>query len=321
MMNLEVLRERWLADRPLYEEFCKRIKQILEDETRQLGIVCTVQARPKEVSSFLKKALLKKYADPYEEIHDKAGARIICTYSASLPQLEQMIRKLFVVRSYDNKKLGLDYDKLGYLGIHFEVELPSELLKSHEKFRGLICEIQLHTHAQNLWADVSHELSYKPSQPSPVEIKRLIYRLMALVEIFDDEVAKARETLLGLPGFEEAQMLDILDNQFYRFTAKHYDRELSLKTLLKLRTLLSKEELAGFGSLVEAFVQRNEDKLVEIFCQYADDDRSNPLLFQPEAFLIFERLEKDPFRLKDIWADIFPVELLESLATIWGKLI
>ena len=321
MTNLEALRERWLSERPLYGEFCKRVKGILETEARRVGIACTVHARPKEVASLLKKALRKRYANPYEEILDKAGVRVVCTYYDSLSQLEAIVRNLFVVHSYENKTLGLEYDKLGYLGIHFEVSLPETCVEPDDKYRGLICEIQLHTGAQNLWADVSHELSYKSSQEPPTEIKRAIYRLLALVEIFDGEVAEARREILSLPGFQEGRMLEQLDGHFFRFTAKPYDRELSLEILSGLQTLFSKEEVEGFGPLFEEFVKRNDEKLAQIFSQYADDERCNPLLFQPETLLVFERLERDAFRLKETWARLLPLELLESLATVWGTSI
>ena len=69
---------------------------------------------------------------------------------------------------------------------------------------------------------------------------------------------------------------------------------------------------------VDEFVDRNEGKLERIYHDYADDDR-NPLLFQPESLIVFERLEADQFRLKEVWASVLPLELLQSLATIWGS--
>ncbi|MDY6918239.1 MAG: hypothetical protein SVP26_09920 [Chloroflexota bacterium] len=319
MNDLETLRKRWLAERPVYRDLCERVKGILETEVRRRGVPCILQASPKEVASFLKKALRKGYSNPYEEIRDKAGVRVVCTYYDSLVDLEGVVRDCFVVHSHENKTLGLEYDQLGYLGIHFEVSLPEGMLEPDDKHRGLICEIQLHTRAQNLWADISHELSYKPSQPPPTEVKRSIYRLVALVEIFDDAVAEARKEMLSRPAFQEARMLEQLDRHFYRFTAKPYDRELSLGMLSGLQTLLSEDEVSGFGPLLDRFTEQNQEKLEEIFSQYADDERCNPLLFQPETLLVFERLEKDVFRLKEIWGDLLPLDLLESLATIWGK--
>ncbi|MGD9116488.1 MAG: RelA/SpoT domain-containing protein [Dehalococcoidia bacterium] len=319
-MELEALRERWIAERGLYKDFSEYVKSILEAETRRRGIACIVSARAKEVASLLKKALRKRYTNPYDEIFDKAGVRVVLTYYDQLDNVEKIIRGLFNVLKYENKIVGLDYDQLGYLGIHFRVTLQNK--ESHaERFHGLICEIQLHTRAQNLWADVSHELMYKPLQTPPVEIKRAIYRLMSLVEIFDQEIAQARSTILELPGFQEAGILDQVEKNFLQFTVRTFDRKLSLAIIPKLLPLFSVEELEGFGSLLDDFVEHNQGKLEDIFRDYAQDERCNPLLFQPETLLVFERLDKDPFRLKHLWADALPVELLESLAIIWGKAI
>jgi hypothetical protein len=113
-------------------------------------------------------------------------------------------------------------------------------------------------------------------------------------------------------------MLNQVERNFLRFTAKTFDRELSLDIIPRLLPLFSAEELEGFGSLLDDFVKHNREKLEEIFRDYAQDERCNPLLFQPETLLVFERLDKDPFRLKELWARALPAELLESLAAIWG---
>lgn len=39
---------------------------------------------------------------------------------------------------------------------------------------------------------------------------------------------------------------------------------------------------------------------------------------QPETLLVFERLETNPFTLKDRWQSVLPLELLESTAAVWG---
>ena len=110
MNNLETLREKWLDERELYEQLCHRVKYTLEEKTRLSGIACIVSSRTKEVASLLKKAIRKSYADPYHEIKDKAGVRVICTYSASLPRLEEIIRESFIVHNYgyDPEKPDLD---------------------------------------------------------------------------------------------------------------------------------------------------------------------------------------------------------------------
>jgi hypothetical protein len=42
------------------------------------------------------------------------------------------------------------------------------------------------------------------------------------------------------------------------------------------------------------------------------------LLFQPEALLIFERLERDPDALVNLWRRYLPYDELEELAVFYG---
>ncbi len=318
MNDHEALRERWLHEQPIYDRLAKRVEAILAAECRRRGLPCELKSRAKNVSSFVKKVIRKDYADAYEEIHDKAGVRIIYPYPDALASLEEVVRLCLVELHYENKKLKLEYDQLGYLGVHFEVTLPESSLDAGDEHRDLICEVQLHTRAQSLWAELEHQLSYKPAQEPPAEVKRAIRRLVALVEIFDEEVSRSRHTLLTQEGFQEARVLECLEKHYYKYTARPFDRQLSLIVLDALKERFFAAELEVVCRDLDGFVEGHDDKLSEIFQQYADDERSSPLLFQPEALLIFELLQTDPFVLKEVWAKRFPVTLLESLALVWG---
>ena len=317
-MDLELLRERWVDERPKYDALCRRVKCKLQAATWNLGISCEILARTKEPDSLLKKALRKGYEDPYEEIRDKAGVRIICTYRDLLIQLEDVVRDLFDVCDYENKSISLGYDRLGYSGIHFEIRLRTEVAGVSEELAGLVCEVQLLTRAQSLWADISHELAYKPAQDPPEEIKRAIHLQGALIELFDNQITQARNELLNLEGFQEASMLDSLDKHFFRFTAERYDRELSLHILGRLHPLFSRGEIQAFSPLLDRFVEQKMETLSSVFKDYADDDRRNPLLYQPESIVIFMCLERDMFNLKKTWKEFLPLELLQGLAEVWG---
>ena len=190
----------------------------MKAEAYKSGIACTCDSRAKEVHSFVKKIVRKtiteqKYSSPYEQTPDKAGARIIVTYASDVPIIEAIVARLFDIQKHEKKQLG--HAELGYLGSHFEVTLPEAQIKPEQQdFQGKVCEIQIHTHAQNLWASVSHELLYKPAQEPPEQIQRLVYRLVALLEIFDSEVHGARQAVLSLAGFQEAGMLEHLEKHF-----------------------------------------------------------------------------------------------------------
>ena len=43
------------------------------------------------------------------------------------------------------------------------------------------------------------------------------------------------------------------------------------------------------------------------------------LLFQPESLVLFERLERNPHVLADVWVQRYPREELERLGIAWSK--
>ncbi|MCI2975531.1 MAG: hypothetical protein MP439_05585 [Ferrimicrobium sp.] len=318
-IDLMALRERYQAEQPRYQALAASVVQQLHTATRQHGLPCSVEGRAKDTASFLKKALRKDYASPWDDIHDKAGVRVITLYQSHASEVEQIIRNLFHVRHYEDKRRDLPPDRLRYLGVHFEVSVPDEgnPPRSTEDAGELVCEIQLHTQAQNLWATVSHELLYKPVQEAPSEVARGVYRLMALLELFDGEVERGRDQIRRLPGYEEARMLTILEQQFWTLVARPTDVDLSKRIITVLLPLIGSDNASDYKSTLDTFVETHREKLDEIFADYAEDDR-NVLLSQPECLLVFERLTVDPFALVDVWQRHLPTDLLTSLSEVWG---
>ncbi len=69
---------------------------------------------------------------------------------------------------------------------------------------------------------------------------------------------------------------------------------------------------------LKCFIERNREKLEEFYGRHRDDERANPLIWQPETLLVFLLLESDSFRLREAWEQVLPVGLLESLGDAWG---
>ncbi|MBW4525377.1 MAG: hypothetical protein KME18_09320 [Phormidium tanganyikae FI6-MK23] len=319
--NVDSLRQRYESERPTYEKLADFVQKKLKQQLLQDSISCMFEARAKEVESFLRKALLKSYPSPFDQIKDKAGVRIIVTYPDDIDRVKEVIAQSFLVQHIEDKSIKLGNNQLGYLGIHYEVCLPKSLNENvQESFEGKVCEIQLHTRAQNLWARISHELLYKSSHDIPVEIQRNIYRLLALVELFDREIKDARCAIQEEANQPDVKMLERLEKHFYSFTTASFNRELSLEVLETL-LLLFENDGEKIDEIIDVFVEKNREKLQEKFSNYCNDGHRNPLLFQPEVFVIFERLEEDPFRLKELWIESFPLSVLESLANIWGTTV
>lgn len=320
--ELDELRIRYSADRPIYSALANEVIRRLTEGARSCGLLHHCYGRAKEVDSFVKKALQKGYPDPYNDIRDKAGVRLILTYLDDLELAEDLIRQIFTVKDYTNKSDQLGEQELGYHGVHFEVELIGrtgfEVAGNSVDATGYICEIQVQTRAQNLWNDISHALLYKPEHPMPEDVRRRIYRLVALMEIFDDELMAARHAVRGQPISEPVSMASLLEHHYHELTDVPFSSSLSLDAIEWLRELLSDDEAQRFGEVIRQFVDRHENQLKEMYSDYSQVVAANPFIFQPESILILERLEHDPFELRDRWASEYPLSLLEELAEIWG---
>lgn len=314
------LAEAYGAKRERYARLGRLIADRIEADLVALHMEVVVQTRAKEVMSFVKKALRGTYVDPMREIGDKAGIRVIVHYEADVTRVEKVVTKLCDVHARESKLEALEYNQLGYLGVHLDVTPRGEILpKEDDDLADLHAELQIHTKAQSAWAVVSHDLLYKSPVDVPSDLKRTITRLVALVELFDGEVARFQEQLREHPDFEETKVLEPLDDLLVEFTNRRPDKVLSawvVPSLVHLHDVPADEVVEA---IVQPFIESHREQLHDIYDRYADDDRATPLLFQPEAFLVFAALDKDPYRLREAWpTDRLPLELLEGMANIWG---
>jgi hypothetical protein len=115
------------------------------------------------------------------------------------------------------------------------------------------------------------------------------------------------------------ELLQNLVQHFYRFTGEAYDLELSRQVVDDLKDLYDSSELERLQSIVEGFVEANASRLESIFNEYKDIEDRPLFPFQPEAFLILERLNKDPHVLEEVWTRRYPREELERLSVAWGR--
>jgi len=66
-----------------------------------------------------------------------------------------------------------------------------------------------------------------------------------------------------------------------------------------------------------AFADANRDKLRHVVKTY--DDFISPFIRQPEAFILWERLDHDLVTVVHLWqATAYPVAFLMNMATVWG---
>lgn len=316
------VRVAFIAERPTYKELCTRSVELLDGGLRATGVRATVEFRVKDVVSFLGKVLREPdYLDGTKPVDDKAGLRVVLPYFDDEPAVREVIESRFDVLEREETVNRLGADRLGYLAVHYIARPKAEHLTEEQQtlFDGLKVEIQVGSMAQRAWGEVSHEFLYKASLDLPVAYKRIVNRLIALVELFDSEVGRVRERIAALPGFEVAPLLDALDRELLRFSGRRPDRVLSQELVPALAALYPESPREIYPQRLQGWIEEKREPLAELYARYEDADAEinvNPLFFQPEALLIFERAENDPTGVEGVWPASFPRELLVSLSLI-----
>lgn len=181
------------SKRPSYEKLALNIKLNLEALLKENSIdFMEVNYRIKESDSFYEKICRKEKEknriinEPFEEIQDICGIRVICCYVTDLKEVDTIIGKNFEVIKSDYKNKNLKINEFGYFSNHYIVRLKEEWLKL-PILKGLddfIAEIQVRTILMHAWADISHKLSYKQANYDK-SIARKLNQLSALFEIAD----------------------------------------------------------------------------------------------------------------------------------------
>jgi GTP pyrophosphokinase len=314
-MNLEEARLKWIEERPLYEEFVKYLCAKLEAELKKIGIWKRIDGRHKEVDSLIKKMIAKK--KEYEQVFDKAGVRVILRFHSELKEICAILETALHPVKHEDKTAELGTNKFGYQAIHYEVTLL-EGDPEIERYRGMVAEVQVKSLSQNLWSEMSHELTYKVNLDIPNPLTRRMVCLNAIIEVADMEFTRINDDIQHLPGAEIYQILGALERQFFKLAAVEYNKDLSLDVIEALLPLYGPEPTEKQAERFKDFYEQKTEKLDFIFRENEQHKDRFVFLYQPESLMIFDLLNTDKFSLEETWANHFPIEELSKMATLWG---
>jgi Uncharacterized protein conserved in bacteria len=299
------VRELWAKEQPMYEKYGLEIENEVKSLLKQIGIYGDVSFRTKEADSLIKKLYRKSKA--YDEIHDKVGARAIVQFKNNLFSLDQEICKYYGARikKRDDKAKSLSEYEFGYQSIHYDISNNEE---------NLYCELQIRTVCQHNWSMMSHSLAYK-KEDIPLEIKRKINALSALFEIADTQFQNICNSIAALPEVHEITIINLLEKRFYSICTCEYDHEMTNEFMTIYQSLYNDKDENALEKL-SMFYSTNFEKLKRIISR-AD----NVFYTQPEILIILERLTNKKLYFKTKWAELYPLELLEEIANVWGMSI
>jgi len=157
-----------------------------------------IDGRVKDPLSLLTKIQQKQY-ETLDDITDLLGLRIITYFPDDVEKVRNIIEREFTL-DLDNcvdKRLNDNPAEFGYSSLHLIATLhPKRLnLPEYEQYTGMKFEIQIRTILQHAWAEIEHNYVYKPHSTVPPDVKRLFFRIAALLEVADLDFQRARDVI------------------------------------------------------------------------------------------------------------------------------
>jgi ppGpp synthetase/RelA/SpoT-type nucleotidyltranferase len=191
-VNIDEAVAQYREQRPLYDRFTRKLKDLLEELLLSNQLEFGIEARAKDVETFREKISRNSYTDPFGQITDLSGVRIVLHRLSDIAKVKKIIKTAFAVdyRNSKDKKEDLRVNQFGYRSIHFIVSIQKNRtnLPEWQPFRNIKAEIQVRTDLQHVWATFSHRHDYKNEADMPSELRRRLFGLSALFELSDAEI-------------------------------------------------------------------------------------------------------------------------------------
>src|SRR5579864_2009181 len=216
---------RFNQAQPTYEKLAAAMRVILQQATERMRMLAIVQVRAKTLSSFAEKTIRKNYTDPFLEMTDFCGARVIALTLNEVAAVNRFVETHFQVFPEDSedKLEKLAASEFGYLSRHYVVALkpdvfPADLAPPDLIHPQLKVELQVRTVLQHAWADISHEFSYKNRFQLPRRWQREFGRLAAILEEADQSFDSIRAGLQEYAAsygsyYSQERLRDEIDKQ------------------------------------------------------------------------------------------------------------
>jgi putative GTP pyrophosphokinase len=274
-MDIEKCTREFQDKTPTYDHLEGEALYIIKLALEQTDIkLHSITSRVKKLGSFLDKIQRKQSSNPFEEIQDIVGLRVICLFLSDISRIRDAIRSSFSVLAEDNKIEGADVSSFGYMSVHFIVMMKPEYVgPRYDHIANMAFEIQVRTIAMDAWANVSHHLEYKSEMDVPTDLRRDFYALSGLFyvadkhfEMFFRSSSESREKMVEAfsdiePPLDQEVNLDSLAAYLLnKFPDRTHGDAKSLSALIS--------ELSGVGIRYISEIDRNIDRTSEAFGVY-----------------------------------------------------
>jgi len=170
---------RYAKEYDFYNELAHQVAMICETIIQRSGIRAIVTYRAKKPDSLkeklIKRNAVKKYQSIdqiYRDIVDLSGVRIAIYFPGDREEIGKLVESEFnteKVKRFPNAEQKHHQDDpfkrrfTGYDAIHYRVRIKEDKLEENNKrFAHAQVEIQIASALMHAWAEVEHDLAYKP---------------------------------------------------------------------------------------------------------------------------------------------------------------
>jgi putative GTP pyrophosphokinase len=156
-----------LRSSAVLEPLASRLESHLREQLEGVDRIDRIQTRAKAVDRFVAKSEketdgIRKYSDPFSQIQDQIGARVIVFYLSDVEAVSQKISRYF--RHIEKRDLIPESEsEFGYFGLHYVLRIPTDILDPtwDKNLVPEFFELQIKTLFQHAWSEANHDLGYK----------------------------------------------------------------------------------------------------------------------------------------------------------------
>lgn len=181
--DIEQLRNEYNSRKGLFDQLIETAKFIISQEIQNIKIHSFTN-RIKGFDSFVDKIRRKGVKEPFQEIMDVVGLRIVCLFHSDVKNIGVIVKKNFEILEEDDKINSVDVNFFGYMSLHYKAKLK-DVRPDYKDIKDIPFEIQIRTIAQDAWASISHNLDYKKESEVPIHLKRDFNALSGLFYVAD----------------------------------------------------------------------------------------------------------------------------------------
>lgn len=274
-MKKNTIIESYFSNIYKYQQLGEQVTHALKTILQEKNIsVLAIKYRVKSLDSFLEKIHRKNYQDPFREMEDICGIRIIYHFTSDIKKIDEMIQQEFEIKDIINKTNENTPTQFGYRSHHYIAQIKKEWLNTPH-FRGLQdikFEIQIRTVLMHAWAEIEHKLAYKKFEHMPTQFRRKFSLLSAKLEEADEQfeelMKKIKEYKQSIQNQDIKQETNInLDNLVTIWDKKYPKSHTKMKEMREILDRLQKANISleELQKMLNKKGQTEEKTIAKIF--------------------------------------------------------